>query len=84
MHLVIFIYLSLSIVGRTLSLLKGINASIPTGLNIRVFHFSRFSRVLQEFSHEYKCLSLIVLNNKDFWPKQRESISAKTSMGLNK
>ena len=35
-------------------------------LNICIFHFSRFSRVLRKFSREYKCLSLIVLNNKDF------------------
>ena len=31
-----------------------------TGLNIRIFHFSGFSRVLRKFSHEYKCLYLII------------------------
>ena len=31
---------------------------------------------------EYKCLTLIILNNKHFWPRQHESISVKTSMGL--
>ena len=35
-----------------------------------------------KISHEYKCLSLIILNNKHFWPRQCESISAKTLMGL--
>ena len=44
--------------------------------------FSRFSRVLQKFFREYKCFSLIILNNKHFQPRQRESISKKTSMGL--
>ena len=45
-------------------------------------HFSRFSRVPRKFYHEYKCLSIIVLNNKHFSPGQRENISAKTSIGL--
>ena len=40
------------------------------------------SRVPQKISREYKCLSLIILNNKHFWPRQCESISAKTSVGL--
>ena len=32
--------------------------------------------------HEYKCLSLIVLNNEHLWPRQHESISLKTLMVL--
>ena len=44
--------------------------------------FSRFSSVPQKISREYKCLFLIILNNKHFWPRQRERICAKTSMGL--
>ena len=35
-----------------------------------------------KFSREYKCLTLIIVNNKHFWPRQRESISAKTSVRL--
>ena len=51
------------------------------GLNFHVFHgFLRVSP--QKFSHEYKCLSLIIVNEKHFWPRQCESISAKTSMVL--
>ena len=33
------------------------------------------------FFHEYKCLTLIVLNNEHLWPRQRESISVKTFNG---
>ena len=44
--------------------------------------FSWFSRVPWKFSHEYKHLSLIILNIKHLWPRQCKSISAKTSMGL--
>ena len=43
---------------------------------------SWFSSVSWKFSCEYKHLSLIILNNKHFWPKQCASISMKTSMGL--
>ena len=50
------------------------------GLN---FHsVSLLSRVLQKFFHEYKHVSLIILNNKHFWLRQHESIFAKTSMRL--
>ena len=49
------------------------------GLN---FHVLRFSRVPQKFSHEYKCLSLIILNNEHFWSRQHKSIPAKTLVGL--
>ena len=45
-------------------------------------HFSWFSRVPWKFSRAYKCLSIIVLNNKHFSPGQCENISAKTSIGL--
>ena len=41
--------------------------------------FSQFSRALQSLPMKYKCLSLIILNNKHFWPRHHESISAKTS-----
>ena len=45
--------------------------------------FSRFSKLMQKFFYGYiKYLCLIILNNKHFWPRQRESISTKTSMGL--
>ena len=47
--------------------------------------FSRFSGVPRKFFREYKCIqffSLIVLNNEHLWPRQRESISVKTSMAL--
>ena len=43
---------------------------------------SRFSRVPWKFFHEYKHLSLIILNNEHFWSKQCKSISVKASMGL--
>ena len=36
--------------------------------------FSQFSRVPWEFFREFKCLSLIVLNNGHLWPRQHESI----------
>ena len=48
----------------------------------KLSRFSWFSRVTWKFFREYKCLSLIILNDKHFWPRQRESISAKTSVGL--
>ena len=50
-----------------------------TGLNFRVFH--DFQEYRESF-REYKYLSLIVLNNEHLWPRQCESISVKTSMGL--
>ena len=49
---------------------------------VKLLHFSWFSGVLQKFFHEYKRLSLIVLNNEYLWPRQRESISVKTLMAL--
>ena len=45
-------------------------------------HFSRFSRVPRKFFREYKCFSLIILNNEYLWPRQHKNISAKTSMVL--
>ena len=44
--------------------------------------FSRFSGVPRKFFREYKCLSLIILNNEYLWPRQCENISVKTSMAL--
>ena len=64
--------------------------AIDLGHNIRVYRkrgkirqakHSCFSRS-SNFSREYKRLSLLILNNKHFWPRQCENISAKTSMGL--
>ena len=46
------------------------------------FVFSRLSGVPRKFFHEYKHLSLIVLNKEHLWPRQRKSISVKTSMAL--
>ena len=46
------------------------------------FVFSRLSVVPRKFFHEYKHLSLIVLNKEHLWPRQRKSISVKTSMAL--
>ena len=48
----------------------------------KLSHFSRFSGVPRKFSHEYKCFSLIVLNNEHLWPRQCKSISVKTLMAL--
>ena len=45
----------------------------------KLSRFSRFSRVSQKFSHEYNHLSLIILNNKHFWPRQHKSVSIKIS-----
>ena len=59
-----------------------VNGERFTGLNICIF--TVFKSILQKFSREFKCLSLIILNNKHFWPRQYENISAKTSMGLKK
>ena len=44
--------------------------------------FSQFSGVLQKFFREYKCLSLLVLNNEHLWSRQHKSISVKTLMML--
>ena len=44
--------------------------------------FSHFSGVPRKFFHEYKHLSLIIPNNEHLWPRQCESISMITSMGL--
>ena len=44
--------------------------------------FSRFSEVPQKFFHEYKHLSLIILNNEYLWQRQRESISMKSLIGV--
>ena len=41
-------------------------------LNFRNF---QFSEVLQKFIWEYKSLSLIILNNKNFWPRQYKFIN---------
>ena len=49
---------------------------------VKLLRFSWFSGVLRKFFREYKCLSLIVLNNEHLWPRQCESISVKTSMAL--
>ena len=38
--------------------------------------------VPRKFFYEYKHLSLIILNSQHFWPRKHESISAKTSMGV--
>ena len=46
------------------------------------FTFSWFSGVLRKFFCEYKRLSLIVLNNKHLWPRQRKNISVKILMAL--
>ena len=48
----------------------------------KLSRFSRFSRELCKLFHEYKCLSLMVLNNEHLWLRQRESISMKTLMVL--
>ena len=48
----------------------------------KLSHFSQFLRVLRKFSCEYKCLSLIILNKKHFWPRQHKCISMNTSMEL--
>ena len=48
----------------------------------KLSRFLWFSGVPQKFFCEYKCLSLIVLNNEHLWPRQHESISVKTSMAL--
>ena len=48
----------------------------------KLSHFSRSSGVLQKFFREYKCLSLIILNNEHLWPRQCETICVKTSMVL--
>ena len=48
----------------------------------KLLHFSWFLGVMQKFFREYKCLSLIVLNNEHLWPRQRKSISVKTLMTL--
>ena len=39
-------------------------------------------RVPWKFFREYKHLSVIILNNKHFWPRKCNSISTTTSMGL--
>ena len=44
--------------------------------------FSQFSKVSQKLFHECKRLSLIILNNKHFWPRECESTSMKASIGL--
>ena len=48
----------------------------------KLLHFSQFSGVPRKYFHEYKRLSLIVLNNEYLWIRQRKSISVKTSMAL--
>ena len=48
----------------------------------KLLHSSRFSKIPWKFSHEFKHLSLIILNNKHFWPRQCKSISTNTLMGL--
>ena len=48
---------------------------IFTGLNF-------CAGIPHKFFHEYKCLSVIVLNNEHLWPRECESISLKTSMAL--
>ena len=55
------------------------------GYTINRGRFARlnFSRVLQKFSCEYKHLSLIILTNKLFLARQRESVSAKFHWGWN-
>ena len=50
------------------------------GLIFHIFH--GFQEYCESYFREDKCLSLIILNNKHFWPRKRESISATTSMGL--
>ena len=52
-----------------------VNGEIFTGLNFR-------AGIPRKFFHEYKCLSVIVLNNQHLWPRECESISLKTSMAL--
>ena len=44
--------------------------------------FSRFSGVPRKVFHEYKCISLIILNNEHLWPRRCKSISVKTLMAL--
>ena len=51
-------------------------------LGIFMIAFLWFSRVPRKFSHKYKHLPLIILNNKHFWLRQCKSISAQTSVGL--
>ena len=48
----------------------------------KLLRFSWFLGVTRKFFCEYKCLSLIVLNNEHLWPRQPESISVKTLMAL--
>ena len=60
-----------------------INVERFAGLYFRVFPPAWFSRVLRKFFCGYKHLSWITLNNEHFWPKQCESIIAKTLMGWN-
>ena len=48
----------------------------------KLSRFSQFSGVPQKYFRKYKCLSLIVLNNEQIWPRQHESISVKTLMVL--
>ena len=56
-----------------------VNRKRFAGLNFRVFR--GFRSTVKVFC-EYKHLSLIVPNNEHLWPRQRESISVKTSMVL--
>ena len=49
-----------------------------------LLRFSRCSEVQRKFCHEYKHISLIIQNNEHLWPRQRESISVKTLMGLKR
>ena len=49
----------------------------------KLSHFYGFQEYRKSFSVNInKYLSLIVLNNKHLWPRQRESISVKTLMAL--
>ena len=48
----------------------------------KLSHFLQFSGVQQKIFREYKCLSLIILNNEYLWPSQRKNISAKTLIAL--
>ena len=48
----------------------------------KLSRFPRFSGVPRKFFRGYKRLSLIILNNEYLWPRQRKSISVKTSMAF--
>ena len=61
------------------SLMATVNGEIFAGLNFRVFAVFRSTA---KVFRGYTCHPLYILNNEYLWPRQRENISAKTSMVL--